>query len=358
MIFWRNCARRLQCFLISVLWAITGSQVSSATMSVYDGGSAEHPAYYMVIEGKIESGDADKFIQQINRMIDNDYLPFVRVYLNSPGGNLYDAMRIGRIIRQLEIGTIVGFDQACHSSCALILLSGRSRIVVGEIGFHRPFLTGRAEGQIPHRGEISEIYEEMENYMRAMGASGALIDIAISTPPEQMYVISKTELDRLIPFMDPASEARSVWRDARRYDLPMEEYRRKKSTINHYDELRFTGDIQNPYDENDMRLCDLIYKVDRFTSWDECREAYLWDINSTRVYRARHAEAQHQCSATREQVIDFETARKKNYRNILERGGYSPMIEVPEYPHRDALRDCYIRFMQGRVAGFGFDYLD
>lgn len=358
MIFWRNCARRLQCFLISALWALTGYQASSATMSIYGDPSSDFPSYHMRIEGRIESGDADKFIRQINRMIDNDHLPLSMVYLNSPGGNLYDAMRIGRIIRQLEIGTIVGFGQACHSSCALILLSGRSRIVSGEIGFHRPFLTGRAEGQMPYREEILEIYEEMEDYMRDMGASGALIDIAISTPPEQMYVISKTELDRLIPFMDPASEARSVWRDARGYDLPMEEYRRKKSTINHYDELRFTGDIQNPYDENDMRLCDLIYKVDKFASWYECREAYLWDINSTRVYRARHAEAQRQCSATREQMIDFEAARKLHYRDIVGRGGYPPMIEVPEHPHREALRDCRIRFMQGRVAGFRFDYLD
>ncbi|MFU8883465.1 MAG: hypothetical protein ACNA7Q_13945, partial [Rhodobacterales bacterium] len=77
MMFWRNGARRLQCFLISALWALTGYQASSATMSIYGDPSSDFPSYYMRIEGRIESGDADKFIRQINRMIDNDYLPFV-----------------------------------------------------------------------------------------------------------------------------------------------------------------------------------------------------------------------------------------------------------------------------------------
>ena len=56
----------------------------------------------VVIEGNIESGDYVKFRDYISKS------KFVgSVYLASPGGNLTEAMRIGRLVRSLNLETTV-----------------------------------------------------------------------------------------------------------------------------------------------------------------------------------------------------------------------------------------------------------
>lgn len=207
---------------------------------------------------------------------------------------------------------------------------------------------------MPDRAGIAEIYKEMSDYMRDMGAGEALIDVTMSTPPEQMHVISRTEIDRLIPYMDPVSEAMSVWRNSRSYGLAMEEYRNRQAIIDSYGGPEVTEDFK-PTD--DKRLCELIDRIDKFASWHECHQSYLWGIDNIRVFRARDAEARAQCAVTREQEIESKSVRKNHYKSVVDQGGYLPMIEVPDYSN-SVTRDCYIRIMQGRVPGFRFDYLD
>jgi hypothetical protein len=55
-----------------------------------------------VLEGKIEAGDFDKFKKFV---LENDKV--VEIYLASPGGNLNEALKIGILIRTLQLSTIV-----------------------------------------------------------------------------------------------------------------------------------------------------------------------------------------------------------------------------------------------------------
>jgi hypothetical protein len=73
----------------------------------------------MLIQGVIESGDYDRFLQQMQRLVAGDPLPDVQdpdvlwtVKLDSPGGDLDEAMRMGRFLRSALAITEVGYRYA------------------------------------------------------------------------------------------------------------------------------------------------------------------------------------------------------------------------------------------------------
>ena len=105
----------------------------------------------IVIDGRIELGDTDRFAE-----IAEDYrgrweeayeCPDAVVILNSPGGELREAISLGRKIAELGFGTIVGSEGVCASACVFALAGGAylggspSNIAVysgARIGLHQP----------------------------------------------------------------------------------------------------------------------------------------------------------------------------------------------------------------------------
>jgi hypothetical protein len=51
----------------------------------------------------------------------------IAVYLNSPGGTLYEGMRLGRMFKDERIKTVVEGGEMCASACAIAFLGGRDR---------------------------------------------------------------------------------------------------------------------------------------------------------------------------------------------------------------------------------------
>ncbi|CAM2171357.1 Lysozyme inhibitor LprI N-terminal domain-containing protein [Paraburkholderia sacchari] len=93
----------------------------------------------MVIgEGKIQDGDAEKFLAVAN-LADRDAEGLVILVLNSPGGNVEAAFRIVDAMDKIRVYTLVPDNARCASACASILFaSGERRSVVGtgRLGFH------------------------------------------------------------------------------------------------------------------------------------------------------------------------------------------------------------------------------
>jgi ATP-dependent protease ClpP protease subunit len=73
------------------------------------------------IDGKIESGDLDRFLSAAGAT-DN-----AAVLLRSSGGDLREGLRIAKAIRLGGFNTGVAPDFICASACALIWLSGTTR---------------------------------------------------------------------------------------------------------------------------------------------------------------------------------------------------------------------------------------
>lgn len=93
----------------------------------------------MVIgEGRIEDGDADKFLA-LARKADRDDDGLIVLVLSSPGGNVEAAFRVVDAMDKVHVHTLVPDDARCASACASILFaSGERRSVLGSglLGFH------------------------------------------------------------------------------------------------------------------------------------------------------------------------------------------------------------------------------
>lgn len=150
----------------------------------------------LLIQGSIETGDADRFAARFSSLVRSDSLPLVQdsellwtVKLDSPGGSLAEAIQIGRHLRERLVTTEVSFrfvqrpdgvydfdrkaDPVCLSgedrlagcspsvavadctgACLLIWLGGADRRAIeGRLGHHGLAAGGR---------EVAEYLRDME----------------------------------------------------------------------------------------------------------------------------------------------------------------------------------------------------
>jgi len=97
--------------------------------------------YGIAVSGEIEPGDDAEF-RAISVKREH-----VIVILESNGGALAPALEIGKIIRLLDLPTLVMDDSTCVSSCALIWIAGTTRYLAprARLGFHASYRDDRGE---------------------------------------------------------------------------------------------------------------------------------------------------------------------------------------------------------------------
>ena len=80
----------------------------------------------------------------------------VQVYVDSPGGDLDAAMRIGRLLREsAPVTATVAPGAVCVSACVLSLVGATTRIIGGKVAIHRPYTVLIShEPQPSSRGEL------------------------------------------------------------------------------------------------------------------------------------------------------------------------------------------------------------
>lgn len=132
-----------------------------------------------------------------------------RIEFNSPGGNLYAAMELGRIIRGLGNPTTLGRsltldnpdfsmdvisfpDAVCFSACAYAFLGGQQRYFfdTDRLGVHR---FGNADYQLS-ADEAQGATSDVARYLEEMGVDQRLLQIASRTAFEDNIFIIDAEL--------------------------------------------------------------------------------------------------------------------------------------------------------------------
>lgn len=106
--------------------------------------------------------------------------------LNSEGGYVWDALAIAREVSSRNLATSVPAGTACYSACAYIYLAGKQRDVEGALGVHQ--IDGDAETA---QFAISDMLEMLDG----LGVSPKVISLMLRTPPDDMYVFSRDEID-------------------------------------------------------------------------------------------------------------------------------------------------------------------
>ena len=146
----------------------------------------------LFLTGQIAQGDADRFDEylEVRRIFD-------RVRLNSPGGSVRDALEIGRRLRADEADTMMGALDICLSACPYILASGVTRTIHddAQVGVHQHFFdTNVALPAFIAVEDIQRGQGEVMAYLDEMGVDPRLMQHALVTPPDEIYVLLPEQL--------------------------------------------------------------------------------------------------------------------------------------------------------------------
>jgi hypothetical protein len=172
----------------------------------------------ILLQGSLENGDFERFrafYRQHHRAVRN-------LYLISSGGNVEEALQIGRLVRRYLISvwapsrspmdnsfglwtstpsleTCRGPTCICASACGLIWLGAVQRF--GEIGLHRPRITD-PQFRALSANDASAVYkralQEISRYLDDMEAPRALVDTMVATSfAEIRWVDASADDDQL-----------------------------------------------------------------------------------------------------------------------------------------------------------------
>lgn len=187
------------------------------------------------ITGTISNGDASKLRIVMRKLMAEFGEESCRgasmiIYLDSEGGNIDQAIELGRFIRENELSTHVNIFTKCYSSCPLIFAGGVTRTAFENIGIHRPYFYDLKDKltSLQVRQEIDLLNKKIESYLLEMDISKNLLDAMLSIPPSEIKILSETELKSYrLTGEDMAYNERGVSKQAKIYNISSYEYRKR-----------------------------------------------------------------------------------------------------------------------------------
>jgi hypothetical protein len=145
------------------------------------------------LDGQILKGDYEKVVTFLRA-----HLPYLDdFFLNSPGGDVEEALKIGRLFRKQLIGTSSAED--CASSCALIWFGGIHR--TGRAGLHRPYRTDpmfKALSPADASTAYRQVVERITTYLDEMEVPKSIIETMVATSSSDVHWVyaGTDKLDR------------------------------------------------------------------------------------------------------------------------------------------------------------------
>jgi hypothetical protein len=261
------------------------------------------------ISGTISDRDA-KALESLSPELE---LSLLSVKLDSVGGDVDAAMKIGRLVRKYEGFTSIekrqspGFNANCYSSCALIFIAGVWRSISspgGQLGLHRPYLASTPQSRQVVEKQVPLLLSQVREYIAQMGVTENFYQQMVNTEPSQMVVYGSpnaenSELNRelgirtivnnwtrLVPEYDPVYQEISTSYDARKYGVTTLEMRKR--------------------DNDAEQWCTRRKGADYF----HCAEALRWGL-SERVYVEREKQAHEVCWRDEDQKLLLAIPKKE-----------------------------------------------
>lgn len=263
-----SLARNLLCCL-SIFSADLMALDAKADVRVSD--ETEH-SMTIEIKDEITEKDALTFAGMSERLARKTFT----VHLDSKGGDVFAAMKIGRTIRQYDGWT--WNDSICYSSCALIFIAGVIRTNdYAEIGLHRPYLASSPQSRETIEKKLPIMLATIKGYVDEMGAPNIFYEQMIRTEPSTMAVYRDDAIYKIIPEHDPIFDEVVIATMARKYGITTSEMRRR---------------------DKDAKKCPD----------NRCREAIYWGLRE-QAYATRYAESKMRCWFNENERFDEEETK-------------------------------------------------
>ncbi len=145
------------------------------------------------LEGAIVSGDATRIID----LIDGADSALDTLILQSPGGSVLDALALGRHLRENGIATRMLEGEFCYSACPYLLAGGTTRDIAegASVGVHQHYFGENT--LLPAFVAVEDIQRgqgEVMIYLEEMGIDPLVMQHALTTPSDEIYVLLPEEL--------------------------------------------------------------------------------------------------------------------------------------------------------------------
>lgn len=158
----------------------------------------------LLLDGEIQKGDSN---QLINAILDSNGKKGSGLYLNSKGGDLEEALKIGSIVKEFGMTVFVKENGVCASACFFIYMNGIARHAagiefrelgkhapVGFIGIHRPFFLEANSEKVVNQKLLESKAAE---YLKRLSVPNELIEKMMSTSSVDAYFLKQDDIDRL-----------------------------------------------------------------------------------------------------------------------------------------------------------------
>ena len=247
-------------------------------------------------DGEIKAGDLDVLKSLVDKTCNKvkknteGYIEY-KLLLNSDGGDVSAALEIGRFIRNLSLpptsahfGVILGRNDRCNSSCVFLIAAGPSRRISGKVGIHRPYLVQiNSNLSAADIGRIrSEQIRLIKAYLAEMDVPESLLDAMLSIPPEEMKILSESELKQYRIFHDDANfEEKRTAENAKEWYLTSAEYRKRDAEKN--------------------KTCGLPIYVTDHSTYSLCEKLTMLNISEAEL-KKRESKARSACLHLRSKV--------------------------------------------------------
>ena len=157
----------------------------------------------ILLKGSVDDGDTFDLKVYLSKLPKK---PTVVVYLNSPGGNLREGMRLGRFFFDNKIETAVETKTACSSACALAFLGGRddagkahrTKASNSGLGFHS--FSRDFDNKSYSADDLKIVVQQTQTqvflvaeYLKAIGADLDVVRLMLKAQANQMNYISNDE---------------------------------------------------------------------------------------------------------------------------------------------------------------------
>ena len=186
---------------------------------------------YIDVNGSIAKGDYDAILRASKALVSRGRPIWIRI--NSRGGNVAEAMKIGRFVRKTLAAVVVdGADvtpgspqpRRCYSSCVLILIGAAERYLLHDntlstdqgdvreipvVGVHRPYIDPDVYGALSAdqaRVTYARLEQETREYLAEMGAPGRFVDEMFRTPSTDMRLVTAGDFQAMFAYEEPFLE--------------------------------------------------------------------------------------------------------------------------------------------------------
>ena len=199
--------RSLSHFLCGSLIGLCVVSGQGATLTVdsktIPGLTAKSPivSHTIRLSGPIEEGDADRLRVVLARLKTTSSptsdRPLATIELSSSGGDLYEGLKIGYLLREYSVASVVPARDLCLSACALAFLGGtgsragpafvpsRSIEIGGQVGFHNFVLNANSD-QLPSAKAGREGL--VSGFSVARGGAAALVSYAATMGIDTSFI--------------------------------------------------------------------------------------------------------------------------------------------------------------------------